>query len=278
MDPTQSLVPVRDPALPVDFSGSSWTRLDDCALRWFLEHEVKGDGASGPVTAFGSVVHALADAISRGEISSDRDSVQARAEQVWDRIGYTAKWHAAEELGSALSSLAKFATWHDGRPDRTLIASEAPFVTTFDVARDEVRVRGAADRLELDHDGGIHVVDLKTQRSAPSAREVSQHRQLAMYQLVADEGAFLELTPELDGALVAGAELVQLRIDGADANWPKVQQQAVPDFDELKLELSKAIAVVRDEAFDPSPSSMKCRTCQFQRVCPSSVAGRQVLA
>ena len=50
----------------------------------------------------------------------------------------------------------------------------------------EVRLDGYADRLELDAEGRVVVVDLKTGKYAPTKDEVAEHPQLGLYQLAVD--------------------------------------------------------------------------------------------
>ncbi len=52
-----------------------------------------------------------------------------------------------------------------------------------------VRLHGYADRLELDEDGRVVVVDLKTGKYKPTGPEVERHSQLGLYQLAVDHGA-----------------------------------------------------------------------------------------
>lgn len=280
---TDCAQPVRDRTAPVRMSGSSWTNLDRCSLSWFLEHEVNGQSVRGPATAFGSVVHALADAVARGELPAQQELLTARASQVWKGLAYEADWQASAELAQASAALARFVNWHESRPNRKLVASEAPFEVEFEVPGDRVKVRGSADRVELDEHRELHVVDLKTEKKAKSAKELAEHRQLALYQVVASEGAFdsvLESDPQ--GAreprpAVAGAELIQLRIAAGSDEFPKVQQQAAVDPHEIRASLAQAVDVIRSEGFVPVPTANNCRFCDFARVCPAQRDSREVV-
>jgi RecB family exonuclease len=52
----------------------------------------------------------------------------------------------------------------------------------FEVSIGRLVIAGKIDRVEKDPDGGLRVVDLKTGKT-PSAKDVENHRQLAVYQL-----------------------------------------------------------------------------------------------
>lgn len=265
--------PVRDPAEPLRFSGSAWTGIDSCSLSWFLDREVKGAVTRGSAPAFGSVVHALADAVARGELAADTDVLVGRAEQVWAGLGFEADWQAQEELVAIRQALDLFLRWHEAQPDRKVVATELKFAANLEIADDAVAVNGSIDRLERDSDGMLHIVDLKTGRKPPTGPEVAEHLQLSLYQLAGEEHAFDDRT---DNNGVAGAELVQLRSPVARTGLPKVQVQPPIDVEAVKERLAEAVEIVRSERFTPDPVSGMCRNCQFLLVCPAQSLGEQV--
>jgi RecB family exonuclease len=134
-----------------------------------------------------------------------------------------------------------------------------------------VRLHGYADRLELDAEGRVVVVDLKTGKYAPSGPEVERHSQLGLYQLAVDHGAADELVGR--PATSGGAELVQLRL-GDDL--PKVQQQQPQaPSDGVRLveeQLMQAARTLRSEEFVARPGT-HCERCSFQAICPDKAAG-----
>ena len=64
-----------------------------------------------------------------------------------------------------------------------------------------VRLHGYADRVEVDADGAVVVVDLKTGRSMPSKPVVAAHPQLALYQYAVDAGGVDGSVWKRDGVL-----------------------------------------------------------------------------
>jgi hypothetical protein len=121
------------------------------------------------------------------------------------------------------------------------------------------------------------VVDLKTQKTAPTGPGVQRHVQLGLYQYAVDHGALDGLTalaPD-EGRVSGGAELVQLGLPDGDS---AVVQQQPPYADDgpertlLRQQVDRAAALVRAESF-PAVAGEHCRDCSFTAVCPIQGAG-----
>ncbi len=281
---TVSDQPVRPPDKPVALSGSALTAIEKCSLSWFLEREGRAQTPSGAATAFGSLIHAIAEGVANGDLPDDLAELTDRLRDIWDALPYESRWHRDAEFDAAVAAIGRFLAWQESDSARELVATELEFDQTVVVTDpqgnlDSASLRGYVDRLELDEDGGLHIVDLKTEKRAKSAREVSEHHQLAVYQLAAEEGAFDDALGLADGEAgppVAGAELVQLRIDAKGSDLPKVQQQTPEDSETVRAALAHAVSVIRSESFIATPSEDACRFCSFQRVCPAQDVGRSV--
>jgi RecB family exonuclease len=198
-----------------------------------------------------------------------------RVDEVWGRLHFRTPWSAAREHERIELALTRFLDWHATDP-RKLIDTEARFETVVPLGSGEqVTLFGYADRLELDADGRVVVVDLKTAKSAPSGPAVQRHVQLGVYQYAVDHGAVDELAGGDGPAVSGGAELVQLGLpDGDDA---VVQQQSAYDDDDpervvLRAQLERAAALVRGETF-PAVAGDHCRDCDFRSICPVQGAG-----
>ncbi len=267
-DWTVNTVPVRPADRPLALSGSSWDSIERCSLRWFLEHEVRAQTPRGPATGFGTLVHAVAQAVARGELPADSDQLMVELKKVWDELGYQSSWQSQAELEAARQAVHRFLAWDASRQARSLVGTEVEFERTVDVGSDTVRLRGAVDRLERDEDGALHIIDLKTGRQPSTAAQVAQHRQLSLYQVAASEGAF---DSECGGSRqVGGAELVQLRVSAKGTDMPKVQPQGAVDVEAVREALAEVAKQVRNEDFRPNPSNATCRACSFSRICPAT--------
>ncbi|MFE9422980.1 ATP-dependent helicase [Kitasatospora sp. NPDC006697] len=275
-DLTSNPVPLREPELPVQLSGSGLEQLENCSLQWFLTKEVGAQGATSGAQGFGNVLHALADEVGSGRTPADLAVLLERLDSVWDALAFDAPWKSDQEKGNARTALERFLHWHVLERDRTTLATEHDFDLTLPVGEVAVRIRGVLDRVEQDAAGRAYVVDFKTGKQAPSDRSLPEHRQLAVYQLAVREGA-------LDGLLnerppLGGAELVQLRFEDKKlADAPKVQHQPPPEGEPwIENLLADAAGRVLAERFVPTTGE-GCGHCAFKRSCSAQRDGRQLI-
>jgi superfamily I DNA/RNA helicase/RecB family exonuclease len=274
---TTNETPVRPVDQPLRLSASALEGLLQCPLRWFLSREAAGESARSTSLGFGSVIHALAEHMTRGTV--DEAGLVSLLDSVWDQLQFESPWIARREYDAAVEALTRFVRWHDGRPGRVYVGAEEEFgveVTIDDGER--VALGGRVDRVERDAEGRIVIVDFKTSKNAPPDVSVKDNPQLGLYQLAVDAGGFEELCgPD---ARSGGAELVQLRVDRD--GLPKVQQQApqTPDSDGRKtveVQLGQGVGVVRAEDFVATVNSY-CNRCEFAPMCPTQQRSGTVLS
>jgi RecB family exonuclease len=251
----------------VQLSGSAVASFEDCPRKWFLEREAKAAEVTSTSQGFGSIVHALAEAVVTGDLPADIDAITARLDEVWHLLPYDATWLADREHREACEALKRFLDWHVANP-RQCAGAELEF--TVEVG-DDVTIRGRADRVELDDHGDVFIVDLKTGKYPPADKHLDREPQLGIYQLAVREGAFRELS-----TTPGGAELLQLR--KANRGKVKVQpQRALEPGDDWVDELVGGVAAsIRDEEFPARPSD-DCDRCRFRTSCPSRDEGGQVI-
>lgn len=267
-DLTASSVPVRVPDEPLGLSASAVEGVSECALRWFLSREAGGVEPTSSAQGFGLAVHVLAAEIVE-QTSVDADRLVAHLDAVWHRIDFDTDWIADRERGEATAAVRRLVRWHLDRPDgRRPVGAEVEFAVELPVGDDIVRLRGFMDRVEVDDAGRIHVVDLKTGNSKPSAAELAEHIQLGVYQVAVGHGA----VPA--GDVSGGAELVQLRQElAASPGLPVVQKQAPPDPNEpffVYDQLRQARETIRTEQFAATPNA-RCDRCTFRKQCPAQI-------
>ncbi|WP_193607385.1 UvrD-helicase domain-containing protein [Nocardioides lijunqiniae] len=280
---SRSPQPVRDPDLPVPVSASVLDSLMVCPTQWFLEREAGGVARAHQSANLGQLLHALAERVASGEIDAgpdDADLLMTHVDDVWERLEFRTPWSKAREHERVRAALARFLQWHHANT-RTLLATEQQFSAVVTLGAEdeepvEVQLTGYADRVELDADGSVVVVDLKTGRSKPSDKSVEQHRQLALYQYAVDRGAVDGLLPEGTEVRAGGAELVQLGI--LDDSTAAAVQTQDPQADDgpyrgaLRADLVRAADLLRTERF-PAVAGAQCRDCSFVPICPIKSAG-----
>ncbi|WP_139978245.1 ATP-dependent helicase [Nocardioides litoris] len=289
---TWSTEPVRESDQPVPVSASVLEHLMVCPTQWFLAREAGGVARSHQAANLGQLVHALAERVARGDLDAGVDGVEvlmAHVDEVWDRLEFRTPWAKEREHQRTRAALARFLRWHH-TATRTLVGVEQSFSAVVDVpdptvepggaAADDptlrVRLTGYADRVEVDADGAVVVVDLKTNRSMPTGPAVAQHRQLALYQYAVDAGAADQLVPDGRPARSGGAQLVQLgSLDDRETAVVQTQDPPSPDGPErrrLRGEIGVAATLLRTEQF-PAVPGPHCRDCDFVPVCPARSAG-----
>ena len=181
---------------------------------------------------------------------------------------YDAPWQSAQQRDAAREALGRFLAWHTAGRDRRQVASEVGFTITLDLPGGAVLLRGFMDRVELDRDGRVHVVDLKTGKSPVSKAELAAHPQLGTYQLAVRAGALDDVLP--DRPEVGGAELVMLRLP--EGEGPKVQAQEAlsPGVTWVEELLDTAVRRVLGGAV-PADPARPVRTLRFPQLLPRAV-------
>src|SRR5699024_1911985 len=118
--------PVTDPDAPVPLSGSTVSGIAECPLRWFYRHEARGSVPQTTAQGFGSLVHALAAAVVEGELPNDANALQAKLDEMWDRLDYPARWLKERERDDAREAIERFTRWH-AASDNSVVAAEHGF-------------------------------------------------------------------------------------------------------------------------------------------------------
>ncbi|HEX3907374.1 MAG TPA: ATP-dependent DNA helicase [Mycobacteriales bacterium] len=261
--------PVRPTETPVTLSGSAVASFTTCPRAWFLDREAKARETTTSSQGFGSVVHALAEAVAVGTLPAELDALVERLDTVWPALPFDAPWQRVKERQAAVDALQRFLTWQAGNP-RELAGAELAFEVPLG---DDIVLRGRADRLELDDAGRVVIVDLKTSKYPPTGDELAQEPQLGVYQLAVREGGFAG-----SGSDPGGAELLQLRKSAYGK--AKVQPQPALDPDDPWADdlVHGVAAAIRTEAFPARPEENRCKRCPFRTSCPARDSGRQVVS
>lgn len=295
---TEAVVP---PGGTVSVSPSKVEAVHKSPLDWFVQ-AAGGEAATDFARSLGTLVHSIAQELP------DASGAEYVAELVrrWPTLGMKDNWEGKLDFQRAELMVRKLAQYVlIMRSDsRSLLAVEHDFeVQLPDVTVDSVGVsgpealeeaavrhavlRGQVDRLEIDPEGRLVIVDLKTGKRQPGKAEVARHPQLGAYQAAVLKGAFQDAGTgqELTGAASAagfvpgGAVLAQL---GTKTKSPGVQQQDPLDPAENWAEglVNEAAALMAGATFearhDPGKGGHGGHGCRLPDICPLCARGKQV--
>jgi superfamily I DNA/RNA helicase/RecB family exonuclease len=258
--------PLVDPGEPVSVTPSTVDSVERCSLRWLLERH-GGSVMPSPEQSIGNLVHAAA--MLANDATADRAQLAAYVADRFDAIELSARWLAGRERDRADTMLDKLIGWLAANP-RRLVGIEQDFLVELADPEAPVEIKGRVDRLELDDEGRLVVIDLKTGKTIPANADLAEHPQLAVYQAAIELGAFDE------SSVSGGAALVQL---GGETGAAREQTQAPlgeaadPAWAEaLVKRTAKAMA---SSTFNAVVNN-RCRVCPVRTSCPVSGKGRRV--
>jgi len=260
-----STEPILPPDAQVSVSPSNLQSFSECGLKWFIE---KSGGRDGDSTAqlLGIAIHSLA-AMLKGEPGLTFDELATRLENGWQLIDGNKGWVRDYQFKLALEKLEKFYKWHsENKSNRTLFAVEAEFEKVIGRAL----FNGSVDRVEVDSEGRVYIVDLKTGAPDITKKKAEDHKQLAGYQLAVYEEAFSGESPGIESA---GAELLFL---GTDTKSASAKPQSVKDYETIKAEVIAAADAMSANEFTATVND-RCRMCAVKGLCPIQPQGRSVI-
>ncbi|MBG6189633.1 superfamily I DNA/RNA helicase/RecB family exonuclease [Arthrobacter sp. CAN_A212] len=269
-------LPVAPVDQPIPVSPSKVDAVLKSPLNWFVS-AAGGEPTMDFARSLGTLVHGIAQDYPEATGNQYVEELQRR----WPSLGMKENWEGKIDFERAEQMVRKLAGYVLMMPKsgRSLVGTEVDFEVDLEVAvGDEQRVarlRGQIDRLEIDAEGRLVIVDLKTGKSSPSQTDLQQHPQLAAYQVALNEGA-------LAGGQAAGsggAALVQLGTTRKEAG---VQQQPALSTDdrwarEMIEEAAGLMSAAQfDTIHDPKRSGHGGSGCRLPEICPLCPEGRQV--
>ncbi|WP_410811834.1 ATP-dependent helicase [Micromonospora sp. 067-2] len=261
--------PLVEDGEPVRVTPSAMESALRCSLRWLLERH-GGSGPTSTAQGVGNLVHAAA--MLAEDASADRGALLDYVAARFDAIELAARWMAGPERERAEAMVDKLLRWLATNP-RRLLAIEHEFAVRLDDPHRPVDLTGRVDRLEVDEDGRLVVIDLKTGKStAVTGTDLAEHPQLGAYQAAVEAGAFAEFGDES-----GGAALVQLGTSAKDAreqNQPAVGEGPAAGW---ATALVRRTADTMAAATFAAVANSKCRVCPVRTSCPVSGQGRQVV-
>jgi superfamily I DNA/RNA helicase/CRISPR/Cas system-associated exonuclease Cas4 (RecB family) len=258
--PLSTDAPVIDADKEVVVSPSGAESFVECGLKWFLQNNGGSDGDS-TAQVLGSAIHAFAAKMVL-EPGTTREQLIDSLQSSWKLIDPESGWVSASHLESAVIMLEKFVEYHKDTK-REVKGAEL----RFDVKLGRARIIGTVDRLEVEADGSLFIIDFKTGNTAISKEDAKKNLQLASYQLGVAEGGFA------DGTKSSGAELVYLGTSSAGAS---IRQQYAIDLEETKATI-ETIGEGMGAATFFATVNKRCKGCPVRKSCPVQSDGRAVI-
>lgn len=299
---TDAVVP---PGGTVYVSPSKVEAVQKSPLDWFVQ-AAGGEAATDFARSLGTLVHAIAQDLPEASGSEYVTELVRR----WPALGMKDNWEGRLDFQRAEAMVRKLAQYvlvmrsegrslvgveqdfavqlpdvipeggsaSDGRLEPEPAGDGSQAQSSEDQARSAV-LRGQVDRLEIDSEGRLVVVDLKTGKRQPGKTELSRHPQLGAYQAAVLAGGFGDAIGVPPQAMPGGAVLAQL---GTGTKGPGVQQQdSLDPRDNWALDMvNGAAAVMAGSVFearhDPAKGGHGGHGCRLPEVCPLCVRGKQV--
>nr|WP_255375370.1 ATP-dependent DNA helicase [Saccharomonospora sp. CUA-673] len=279
--------PLRKPGDPVRVSPSTVEILAKCPLRWLIERHGGAD-PSQLAAVTGTLVHALAQAAASG---ADADEIRSELDRAWAKVDAGAPWFSRRERTRVEQMVQNFLTWlRQSRSELTQVAVEQEMSVELPPETDSdetdetdetdaglrVTLTGRVDRLEVDGEGRPVVVDLKTGKTAVSAKDAEQHPQLAAYQLAVLLGAF-EQQQAGQARTPGGARLVYVAKSNTKTGAGEREQPPLDADGQVHwLRLVRDAATATAGPAYQAKENADCDRCPARSSCPARPEGRQV--
>lgn len=236
----------------------SFTRIETfrtCPLQFRFQYVDRLPQRPAPALSFGTSIHAVLEWLHDRKVPvlPSLDETLDVLRDRWDSSGY-AEVGRDEQLAAYEHARRVVAAYH-ARVARDGLTPPVAVEAWFELPMgDDVTVVGAIDRIDADPEGGLHVVDYKTNRRARSRAQVAASLQLGIYALAVEHLlGRLPRTVALD--FVVPGITVAVEVE--------------------RLDLSEVSRVVADTAArirageDAARPSRLCDWCDHRGVCPA---------
>ena len=259
VDAPEGRDPLRDDAGRLRLSFTRVDTFEQCPRRFRYQYVDGLPQAPAPQLSFGSSIHGALEWLydrKHPELPSLDDTLQALFD-AWDSTGY-AEVDRDEQVRAYAHARDVVSAFH-GRVTAEGFRLPAATEAWFELpVGEDIVVVGAIDRVDVDDDGQLHVVDYKTNRRARSRSQVRGSLQLAIYALA---------TRELYGRLPATVAL-DFVVPGVRVEVPVTEL----DLDAVPARLISAAERIRAGEDTPTPNRL-CDWCDFRAICPAWAEG-----
>lgn len=251
------LEPVRPPLIGPDgrvrLSFSRIDTLRQCSLQFRYRYLDRLPSKPATYLSFGTSVHSALELFHERTLFGrpDLEDLHQFLYDNWDSSGYAhvPRDRQLQDYQRARHTLSRYFA-RVGDAWQPAADTEKWFELPIG---DAAMVVGSIDRVDVDADGHLHVVDYKTGKLR-DRQKVRGSLQLAIYALAVEH---------LYGRLPATVAL-----DYVVADIPVVVPVAELDLDGARATVDAAAAQVLDRSFEPNPTRL-CDWCDYQAACPA---------
>ncbi len=235
----------------------SFSRVDTyttCPAQFRYSYVDRLPSKPSPHLSFGTSIHAALERFYDRKLPAcpTEEELLGYLYEAWDSRGF-ADADRDEQLSFYRHAQDVLRRFHRREAPRYRLPATTEAWFELPVA-DEAVVVGSIDRVDVDDDGALTVIDYKTNRKVKDRARVRRSLQLAIYALACEE---------LFGRLPAAVAL-DFVVPGIEVRVP---------IDELDLDAARNTVIataqaVRSEQFAPTPNRL-CGWCDYRALCPA---------
>lgn len=232
-------------------SHSSISTYSDCPKRWEFKYVDRLPERPRHFFGFGKAIHSALEFMYSGDACPTLFDVFAAFSVAWTGEGYKDDKAEAKAKADGNKILTMF--YNANAPGwRKPLSTEAK----FDMEVDHVRVTGFIDRIDVEEDGGLHVLDYKTGRDLEAGR-ADTDEQLTMYQIAAEAAH--------PGTRVSKLSLYHV----PSLTWHSSPRHGEDLVAALVVKVKSTADAVARKEFPATPSENACAFCDFKHLCPA---------
>ena len=266
--------PLRADGETVTVSPSTIESFEQCGLHWLLRSS-GGTAGQAAAAGVGSLVHDVAQRLPDGTEAE----LVALVDELWPSLGLPGGWSTERQRARA-HQMVRLLAAYTKELSRRLVGAEV----AFEVRVGSAVLRGRVDRLEVDADGRLWVIDLKTGSTPPAEKDMPRHAQLGAYQVAVEAGAFDEAAPPTkgaegdDGVTPRGGGALIVQLGGRRAGYGLRVQPAVASDPEPAWahDLVARTAEGMSGSVFVARVQESCNYCPVRSSCPAQAEGRVV--